>query len=189
MMSDYASKIGTPVARGLHFILILVMIVLAVIGLFMIVFAVIMIFPNAGREGLLARIEAGGAAMPSPQAFARAFFFGAIMTASYMYVIGILRAIVKTLLAGDPFVPENISRLRVMWIVLAMLEIFRMLIHNVVSVPAMSAATQLDETVNITQGDFIDIRIGTWFLVFVIAALAEVFRHGAELRRDQQLTV
>ena len=35
----------------------------------------------------------------------------------------------------------------------------------------------------------IDIRLGTWFLVFVIAALAEVFRHGAVLRRDQELTV
>jgi len=35
----------------------------------------------------------------------------------------------------------------------------------------------------------IDIRIGSWFLVFVIAALSEVFRHGALLRRDQEFTV
>jgi len=35
----------------------------------------------------------------------------------------------------------------------------------------------------------IDIRLGTWFLVFVLAALAEVFRHGAVLRRDQEFTI
>jgi len=35
----------------------------------------------------------------------------------------------------------------------------------------------------------LELRPGTWFVVFVIAALAEVFRHGAELRRDAELTI
>ena len=34
-----------------------------------------------------------------------------------------------------------------------------------------------------------DIRIGTWFLVLVIAALSEAFRQGAEMRAEQELTI
>jgi len=51
-------------------------------------------------------------------------------------------------------------------------------------------AVEIDAlSVTEASGATIDIRLGTWFLVFVIAALAEVFRHGAVLRRDQELTV
>jgi hypothetical protein len=35
----------------------------------------------------------------------------------------------------------------------------------------------------------IDIRIGTWFFIFIIAAISEAFRHGAALRAEQELTI
>ena len=45
--------------------------------------------------------------------------------------------------------------------------------------------------VNFTRGEnmLIEVQASTIFLVFVIAALSEVFRHGAELRRDAKLTI
>ena len=76
-------------------------------------------------------------------------------------------------MAGDPFVAANISRLRTIWIVIVISEIIRIIIIN------LSKADEM----------LIDIQAGTIFLVFVIAALSEVFRHGTELRRDAELTI
>ena len=95
----------------------------------------------------------------------------------YKRQVRILSKIVKTLLAGDPFVPENISRLRSIWIIIALAEVLRTIIRV--------AAGLMGDNTEFT----LDISAGTWFLVFVIAALSEVFRHGAELRRDAELTV
>jgi len=105
--------------------------------------------------------------------YAVSFFGAAVIGAIWFFVLRILRKVVKTLLDGDPFVPENISRLRMIWIVIALAEILRIIIANL--------ATHGEVT--------LELRPGTWFVVFVIAALAEVFRHGAELRRDAELTI
>jgi len=42
------------------------------------------------------------------------------------------------------------------------------------------------ENVDVTR---LDIRIGTWFLIFIVAAISEAFRHGAALRAEQELTI
>jgi len=120
--------------------------------------------------------------VPSGAKLASAFAASAIIATAYFWVVKILHKVVKTLLAGDPFIPDNISRLRLMWILLAATELFRMVMHTATSVQ------DLVESVG-EASSMIDIRFGTWFLVFIIAALAEVFRHGAELRRDAELTV
>ena len=39
------------------------------------------------------------------------------------------------------------------------------------------------------SGKILGIRLGTWFLIFVIAAISEAFRHGAALRAEQELTI
>lgn len=170
---------ATGVARSLNFILLAVMIFLAIICVCSLLLALGMAFDNPVKDAVLTEVQQGASATGQTKSFALAFIYGAIIAGAYLYVVRILRAVVKTLLSGDPFVPENISRLRVIWIVLAISEVFRMIIHS----PATSSLRAG------VEADLIDIRLGAWFLVFVIAALAEVFRHGAELRRDQQLTV
>ncbi len=139
--------------------------------------AAIMLTENGLRADLLSdlsKVDTGA----TPQNMAIACLGGALVAAAYVLVINILRKIVGTLLHGDPFIPANISRLRLMWIVIAVTEIIRIIITRMAAV-------------NLSGGDEVsfDIRVGTWFLVFVIAALAEVFRHGAELRRDAELTI
>jgi len=39
------------------------------------------------------------------------------------------------------------------------------------------------------DGSRLDVRIGTWFFIFIIAAISEAFRHGAALRADQEFTI
>lgn len=102
---------------------------------------------------------------------------GAVTAAAWFWVLLMLRRIVGTLISGDPFVPENINRLRRMWIVIASMELLRMVI--------VAFASQ-----SISDGDEgFQIRLGVWFLVFVIATLSEAFRYGAALRQEQELTI
>ncbi len=101
-----------------------------------------------------------------------------------LYLIGILviverlRRIFQTLTAGDPFHPDNVRRLRVIGLILAGLELGRYVFWGGMTVMA-PGINRSDGGLNLT----------TWFSVLVIFVLAEVFREGARLRREAELTI
>lgn len=132
------------------------------------------------RQDIIQKLEATGGTMPSTSMLALSPLIAALMAAAYLYVAWVVKAIVETTLKGDPFVEANISRLRKTWIVIALVEIFRMFFMGLLP------GTKSDAALNSFS---MDTRLSAWFLVFVIAAMAEVFRIGLELRRDQELTV
>lgn len=161
---------GSSLARVLYMVLLIVAVFLGVMVAAFIGLAIAIMIPSGFRAELLMEYVAqGGLNVGGYGALSTAFLGGAIICAGYLSVVLILRKVSRTLLAGDPFVPENISRLRLIWIIIAATECVRI---------GMSVVT----------GE-LEIRLGTWFLVFVIAAMSEVFAHGAELRRDAELTV
>jgi hypothetical protein len=98
--------------------------------------------------------------------------------AGAIVVVGRLRHIFQTLIGGDPFHPENARRLRIIAAALAVLEVGRyagsalahLLFHGLV---------HIDGSVSLT----------TWFAVLVLLVLAEVFREGARLRGEAELTI
>ena len=108
----------------------------------------------------------------------------AVIGAAWYCVLGLLIRVVRTIQQGDPFVDANIGRMRAMWILIASAEIFRMIVIFILGVSGGGISGSGEG-----RFDLIDVRIGTWFLVFVIAVLSEAFRKGAELRRDQELTI
>ena len=171
-MNALNDNIGTPVARGLNVLILFAMVFIA-LGVALLCIAGIILMTNNGISAeITEKLTAQGKAL-SANASAVTCFGCALIGTMWFFVLNILRKIVKTLLEGDPFVPENISRLRLMWIVIALAEVLRIIIVNLSTVGEVT----------------LDLRPGTWFVVFVIAALAEVFRHGAELRRDAELTI
>ncbi|MDB5479081.1 MAG: hypothetical protein JWO83_134 [Caulobacteraceae bacterium] len=102
--------------------------------------------------------------------------------AGALVIVGRLRKIFQTLIAGDPFHPDNVRRLRIIGAALAFLElgrfafaaVARMMAHELgIARPGISAH------VNLTA----------WFAVLVIVVLAEVFREGARLRGEAELTI
>jgi hypothetical protein len=99
-----------------------------------------------------------------------------------LVIVGRLRRIFQTLIAGDPFHPENVRRLRVIGIALALLEIGRFAFAAVARMVAHElgvARPNVAAHVNLTA----------WFSVLVIVVLAEVFREGARLRGEAELTI
>jgi hypothetical protein len=100
---------------------------------------------------------------------------------SLIFVIVIvqrLRRIFGAMTAGDPFHPDNVRRLRVIALMLALIEVDSYLFGA------------LDRFVlGGTRHGGVDLNLTAWFAVLVIVVLSEVFREGARLRRDAELTI
>lgn len=168
-----------PATTTLVLVLRAAQIVLALAMVFMAVLGVLFLVPGSVMQTAFAE---AAAAAPPPMTMALACFASVATAAAWFWVLRMLIAVVQTVQAGDPFVEANISRLRTMWIVIAGTELFRMVVHSAADI-ALSGTS-------VTPADTgLDIRIGTWFLVLVIAALSEAFRFGAEMRREQELTI
>jgi hypothetical protein len=114
-------------------------------------------------------------------AFAFVLAIGALVAA--LLVVSRLRRIFATLSAGDPFVPENAEHLRVIAIVIAAFEVAR-LAAGAVAVWLLRGAD-----VGTPPQLQMEINVLVWFAVLSLVVLSEVFREGARLRADQQLTI
>lgn len=104
-------------------------------------------------------------------------FAASLYMANVLVIIGALRRIFVTLTAGDPFQPENVNRLRLIGVMLATLELGR---YAIVGISAwLPGVRDWRPTFSLTA----------WFSVLVVFVLAEVFREGARLRREAELTI
>lgn len=115
--------------------------------------------------------------------FTKPLLAGALATiAAYcgviLYVVSGLRRVFATLTAGDPFHPSNINRMRLIGLGLAGLAVGNVVIRK--------GAALLIPGIN-PPGGWVDMP--TWFSVLVVFVLAEVFREGARLRREAELTI
>lgn len=181
-MTPKAANSPPTIARVLNAFLIVIIVILVVGIVAMLGTSLLLQFSNGMSEDLLAKLEATGGEMPSASGLALNSLIAAIIAGAYLYVALVVRAIIKTTFYGDPFVEANISRLRKTWIIIALAEVFRMIVMGMLP----GAPGHTDVALNNFS---VDTRLSAWFLVFVIAAMAEVFRIGLELRRDQELTV
>ena len=171
---------GKPIASGLILLLRVVQ-GLMLIGLIVLsIGALAFLFDTPLRDWLLGNSDME--TMPSMGRLAFACGTGAITAAAWLAVLSILIRVIRTVQMGDPFVEANITRLRAMWMLIAGTEVFRIVVHSVADISVGALGVAPAET-------GMDIRIGTWFLVLVIAALSEAFRQGAEMRAEQELTI
>lgn len=117
------------------------------------------------------------------------WFFPLLITeiVAFMIVVDRLRRIFSTLIAGDPFVPENAGHLRVIAIAIAGYQILRHLTQGAVAM----LLTIMDQPVigGMELSPTANIDLGAWFAVAALLVLAEVFREGARMRQEQKLTI
>jgi len=165
-----------PMAKMLFVILIIGQALLVIGFICLIAMAFIMLIPSDFRTGLIADLpESLEASTLAGRCLATA-----VVAVGWFFVLHLLRRVVRAVIHGDPFLPENVSRLRNIWITIAATEVFRMIALLITGGP--NGVADID-------GTRLDIRIGTWFFIFIIAAISEAFRYGAALRAEQELTI
>lgn len=163
-----------PMAKLVSVLLIIGQIIMVVGFVLFLITALIMGTDNTFKESLL---ETAPEDLNASVLFARCLA-GSVVAVGWFFVLHLLRRVVKAVIHGDPFLPENVSRLRNIWIIIAATEIFRTIAFFIVGGNGGNA-----------DGSRLDINIATWFFIFIIAAISEAFRHGAALRADQELTI
>ncbi len=109
----------------------------------------------------------------------------AFLVAVGLYVLALglivnrLRRVFETLIQGDPFRPANVRRLRVVGLSLIGLEA----IGYLVRMALIWLAPEGRESISLS------ISLSGWFAILAVFVLAEVFREGARLRSDAELTI
>ena len=181
-MSDPATRprLSRPVTSGLIGLLRIVQAVMLIAALLLSVIALALLLRLPLADWLISSDSVQ--TLPSAGRLAFACATGAFTATAWFLVLSILVRVIRTVQAGDPFVEANIHRLRAMWMLIAATEIFRIAVHAMANISVGATGVSPAET-------GLDIRIGTWFLVLVIAALSEAFRQGAEMRADAELTI
>ena len=102
----------------------------------------------------------------------------AAYVAGLVVVFNRLRRVFGTLTRGDPFHPDNVGRLRVIGLALIGLELMGYLLRMALAFVFPS---------RVSGG--MSLNLTAWFAILVVFVLAEVFREGARLRRDAELTI
>jgi Protein of unknown function (DUF2975) len=103
----------------------------------------------------------------------------AAYSAVLLFIVRGLRRVFLTLVAGDPFRPDNVNRLRGVGLGLAGLAGLNLIVRVY--------DAWLFPGVFPTVSGWPDLT--AWFSVLVVFVLAEVFREGARLRREAELTI
>jgi len=154
--------------------------ILALTTLAAILLFIFMAFVPLGPIGLTVTTSDGGTNVPVPRAYIL-FAMGAITgyLGGFTLILRHLRVIIRTLRMGDPFQPANVSRLKQIGVILA-----------VVTGGAWIGQYMVSRLVRceLEPPSIFDL-ITPAFSVLVVFVLAEVFREGARLRRESELTI
>lgn len=123
--------------------------------------------------------------LDSPQVALPAFASAAVVIGGGLVIVRRLKALFASFTSGEPFQAENASHLRVIWVALTVIELARMGL-GMAAGALIAAFGQPGEAVLRVQMNF---AVSTWIAILILIVLAEVFREGARLKRDQDLTI
>jgi hypothetical protein len=133
--------------------------------------------PLPGDDGQTVRDTAVAELVKNGPSLTSGLLAAGLYLAGVLVIVGSLRRIFTTLTAGDPFHPDNVTRLRLIGLMLAGLELGR---YAFWAISAWLPGVTRDQP---------SLSLTAWFSVLVVFVLAEVFREGARLRREAELTI
>lgn len=151
---------------------------IGVVGIVLVMLAALLLSFNPSLIDNLSVSSSGMELIDQGPVFVGGLFAASIYIAGVLVIVERLRRIFMTLTAGDPFHPDNVRRLRVIGAVLAGLELLRYVVWGV-SAWLLPGSNRVEPNLSLTA----------WFSVLVVLVLAEVFREGARLRREAELTI
>lgn len=114
-----------------------------------------------------------------------ALLIGVVVVGGGLIIVNRLRRLFASFTSGEPFRRENAAHLRVIWIAMLTIEIARFALMGVLAAvfAAVGAPNNVDPDFNIS------IDFSTWVSIAILIVLAEVFREGARMKEEQELTI
>lgn len=115
-----------------------------------------------------------------------ALMIGGVAIAGALVIVGRLRKLFDSFSSGEPFARENATHLRVIWITMILIEVARYILTAATAALVMAVGD--DHGVAVSQVE-VTIDFSTWGAILILIVLAEVFREGARLKEEQELTI
>jgi len=136
---------------------------------------------EAGGGGFhLTYDDPGGATWP---VVVPALLIGGVAIAGSLIIVWRLRKLFDSFSSGEPFQRENATHLRVIWITMLAIEIARYILLALTGVLLRVFEPEVEANYVFA------IDISTWGSILILIVLAEVFREGARLKEEQELTI
>lgn len=110
----------------------------------------------------------------------------AVAIAGALIIVWRLRKLFDNFSSGEPFRRENAIHLRVIWITMMAIELARYALTA--SFAGMVTAFGEAQGVGVRHVEF-NVNLSTWGAILILIVLAEVFREGARLKEEQELTI
>ncbi len=114
-----------------------------------------------------------------------AFLIGAVAIGGALMIVWRLRRLFESFSSGEPFRRENANHLRAIWMIMLGIEISRYVLLGLTGVLLAATHTQLAESAEFEMR----VDLSTWGSILILIVLAEVFREGARLKEEQELTI
>lgn len=103
----------------------------------------------------------------------------------FLFLLKQFRSILDTVEAGDPFVPENVGRIRRIGLLVILGAFFHPL--------SMGCFSALTDALFVVEGIDLSVRFSLNVSAFVaglsLLVLSEIFRYGTTMREEQSLTI
>ncbi len=130
-------------------------------------------------------VVATPAVTPSWPVVLPAFLIGAVVITGAMMIVWRLRRLFDSFCSGQPFAKENATHLRAIWITMIGIEVARYLLLALTGFLLANFGGPLAQHADIK----IHFNLSTWASILILVVLAEVFREGARMKAEQELTI
>lgn len=120
---------------------------------------------------------------PTWPLFISAILIGGVIVGGGLMIVWRLRQLVESFCSGQPFAKPNATHLRAIWMTMVGIEVARyaLLLLTVAALSGFGATQDADLKIKID--------LSTWGSILILIVLAEVFREGARLKEEQELTI
>ncbi|MBL8559572.1 MAG: DUF2975 domain-containing protein [Hyphomonadaceae bacterium] len=108
-----------------------------------------------------------------------------VAIAGALVIVRRLLKLFESFRSGEPFRKENANHLRVIWITMTIVELSR---YGILALTGLLVAA-FGKPSGAEMTFKINVDLMPWASILVLIVLAEVFREGARLREEQELTI
>lgn len=142
--------------------------------------ALLLLISNGTADASLLESEGADARWP---VVIPALLIGGVAIAGSLVIVGRLKKLFESFSSGEPFRRENANHLRAIWITMIAIEVARYALMALTGVLITNFAPDVHGQIEIS------VDFTTWLSILVLVVLAEVFREGARLKEEQELTI
>jgi hypothetical protein len=108
-----------------------------------------------------------------------------VAVAGGLIIVRRLKRLFESFRSAEPFRKENATHLRVIWVTMIVIELSR---YGLMALTGGLIAA-FGEPPGTDWKFRVNVNLMTWAAILVLIVLAEVFREGARLREEQELTI